>query len=154
MREELKAYCHAIDFNETVALNKLRATLDEARLSKTDDTAKLSAFWDRLAFAKQAGRQVDLRATIFACLASDAEREADKLVRRYEQRSTARQPLQYRGERFRGSQGFSRRDLNDLRRGASSDRCYACRDVGHFAGLTVINVVTSQSQKSRAQNKL
>ena len=35
--------------------------------------------------AKQAGCHVDLRATIFACLASEAEREADKLVHRYEQ---------------------------------------------------------------------
>ena len=69
-----------------MALNKLRATLDEARLSQADDTAKLSALWDRLTFAKQAGRQVDLRATIFGCLASEAEREADKLVRRHELR--------------------------------------------------------------------
>lgn len=53
LRDELKAYCQAIDFNETVALNKLRATLDEARLSKAEDMAKLSALWDRLAFAKQ-----------------------------------------------------------------------------------------------------
>ena len=30
LRDELKAYCHAIDFNDTVALNKLRATLDKA----------------------------------------------------------------------------------------------------------------------------
>lgn len=43
-----------------VALNELRATLDEACLSNVEDTAKLSALWDRLAFAKQAGRQVDL----------------------------------------------------------------------------------------------
>ena len=132
MRDELKVYCHAIDFNETVALNKLRATLDEARLSKANDTAQLSALWDRLAFAKQAGRQVDLRATIFACLASEAEREADKVVRRYEQRSTSRQPAQFRGERYRSSQGF-RRDSNDRRRGASSDRCFACGEAGHFA---------------------
>lgn len=46
LRDELKAYCHAIDFNDTVALNKLRATLDEARLSEADDTAKLSALWE------------------------------------------------------------------------------------------------------------
>ena len=69
-------------FNDTVALNKLRATLGEVRLSQADDTAKLSALWGRLTLAKQAGRQVDLRATIFGCLASEAEREADKLVRR------------------------------------------------------------------------
>ena len=74
LRDELKAYCHAIDFKNTVALNKSRATLDEARLSQADDTAKLSALWDRLTFAKQAGRQVDLRTTIFGCLASEAER--------------------------------------------------------------------------------
>ena len=132
LRDELKTYCHAIDFNETVALNKLRATLDEARLSKADDTEKLSALWDRLSFAKQAGRQVDLRATMFACLASEAEREADKLVRRYEQRSTPRPQMQFSGERFRSSQ-FFRRDLNDRRRGASRDNCFACGEVGHFA---------------------
>lgn len=63
LRDELKAYCHAIDFNDTVALNKLRATLDGARLSQADDTAKLSALWDRLMFTKQAGRHVDFRAT-------------------------------------------------------------------------------------------
>jgi len=87
LREKLKAYCHAIDFNDTVALNKLRATLDETRLSQADNTAKLSALWDRLTFAKQAGRQVDLQATIFGCLASEAKREADKLVRHHEVRS-------------------------------------------------------------------
>ena len=93
---------------------------------------KLSALWDRLSFAKQAGRQVDLRATMFACLASEAERETDKLVRRYEQRSTPRPQMQFRGERFRSSQVF-RRDLNDRRRGASRDNCFACGEVGHFA---------------------
>ena len=130
LRDELKAYCHAIDFNDTVALNKLRATLDEARLSQADDTAKLSALWDRLTFAKQAGRHVDLRATIFGCLASEAEREADKLVRHHELRSS-RQPGQYRGER-RTSQVF-RRDQNDRRRSAANEKCYACGDMGHFA---------------------
>ena len=58
MRDELKAYCQAIDFNETKALNNLRAILDDARLSKAEDMAKLSALWDRLAFAKQASRNV------------------------------------------------------------------------------------------------
>ena len=80
LHDELKAYCHAIDFNETVALNNERATLDEARLSKVEDAAKLSTLWDRLAFAKQVGRQVDLRATIFGSFTSEAEREGDKLV--------------------------------------------------------------------------
>ena len=88
--------------------------LDKARLSKADDTAQLSALWDRLAFAKQAGRQVYLHATIFSCLASEAEREADKLVCRYEQRSTSSQPVQFRGKCFRSSQDF-RRNLHGCR---------------------------------------
>ena len=125
-----KAYCHTIDFNDTVALNKLRATLDAARLSQAEDTAKLSALWDRLTFAKQAGRQVDLRATIFGCLASEAEREADKLVTRHELRFS-KQPGQYRRDR-RTSQVF-RRDQNDRRRSVANEKCYACGDVGHFA---------------------
>ena len=66
-----------------MALNKLPATLDEARLSKAEDTTKLPALWDRLAFTKQAGRQVNLRATTFGSLDSEAEREADKLVRHH-----------------------------------------------------------------------
>ena len=78
-----------------MALNKLRATLGEVRLSQVDDTAKLSALWGRLTLAKQVSRQVDLRATIFGCLASEAEREADKLVTRYELCST-KQPGRYR----------------------------------------------------------
>ena len=116
-----------------LALNKLRATLGEVRLSQADDTAKLSALWGRLTLAKQAGRQVDLRATIFGCLATEVEREADKLVRRYELCSS-KQPGRYLGgggER-RTSQVF-RRDENDRRRSAAIEKCYACGDVGHFA---------------------
>ena len=67
LRDELKKYCHAIDFNETVALSKLRALIEEARLSKAEETAKITAFLDRLTFSKQSGKQVDLRATIFGC---------------------------------------------------------------------------------------
>ena len=84
LRDELKKYCHAIDFNEAVALSKLRALLEEARLSKAEETARITALWDRLTFSKQSGKQVDLRATIFGCLATEAEIAADKLVRRYE----------------------------------------------------------------------
>ena len=84
LRDELKKYCHAIDFNETVALSKLRALIEEARLSKAEETAKITALLDRLTFSKQSGKQVDLRATIFGCLATEAEIAADKLVRRYD----------------------------------------------------------------------
>ncbi|KAL9969690.1 hypothetical protein ACROYT_G021937 [Oculina patagonica] len=101
-----KLICTAIDFNETVALNKLRATLDKACLSKAEDTTNLSALWDRLALSKQAGRQVNLHAIIFGSLALEAEREADKLVRCHEQKASARHPTQYRGERFRLSQSY------------------------------------------------
>lgn len=52
----------------------------------------------RLTFAKQAGRQVDLRATIFGFLASEAEQEAEKLMRRHELCSS-KQPGLYRGDR-------------------------------------------------------
>ena len=89
LRDELKKYCHAIDFNETVALSKLRALIEEARLSKAEETAKITALLDRLTFSKQSGKQVDLRATIFGCLATEAEIAADKLVRRYEHRVPA-----------------------------------------------------------------
>ena len=102
LRDELKKYCHAIDFNETVALSKLRALIEEARLSKVEETAKITALLDRLTFSKQSGKQVDLRATIFRCLTTEAEIAADKLVRRYEQRGTSnRQASSYRVDRQR-----------------------------------------------------
>ena len=132
LSDKLKGYCQAIDFNDILALKNLRATLDEARLSKAEDMAKLSALWDRLAFAKQASPNINLRATIFECLVSEAKREADKLVRPYEQRSTTRQSVQYRGERFWSSHGFIC-DATDRQRGASGDKCFACGEVGHFA---------------------
>ena len=132
LRDKLKGYCQAIDFNDIVALKNLRATLDEARLSKAEDMAKLSALWDRLAFAKQASPNINLRATIFECLVSKAKCEADKLVRPYEQHSTTRQSVQYRGERFWSSHGF-RCDATDRRRGASGDKYFTCGEVGHFA---------------------
>ena len=46
--------------------------------------AKLVALWERLNYSKQSGRPVDLRATMFASLATEAELEADKIVRQYE----------------------------------------------------------------------
>ena len=52
LRDELKKYCHAIDFNETVALSKLRALIEEARLSQAEETGKITALWDRLTFSK------------------------------------------------------------------------------------------------------
>ena len=60
---------------------KLRGVLEEARRGQTTETAKLAALWERLAYSQQSGRPVDLRATIFASLATEAELEADKLVR-------------------------------------------------------------------------
>ena len=68
----LKGTDHVCCLN-CVALNKLRATLEEAQVSQADDTAKLLALWDRPTFAKQVGHHIDLRATIFGCLASKAE---------------------------------------------------------------------------------
>ena len=102
LRDELKKYCHAIDFNETVALSKLRALIEKARLSKAEETAKITALLDRLTFSKQSGKQVDLRATIFGCLATEAEIAAYKLVRRYDQKGTSnRQASSYRVDRQR-----------------------------------------------------
>ena len=135
LRDELKKYCHAIDFNETVALSKLRALIEEARLSKAEETAKITAFLDRLTFSKQSGKQVDLRATIFGCLATEAEIAADKLVRRYEQRGTSnRQASSYRVDRQRWTPGQSR-DSGGRRRGYghTDAKCYACGESGHFA---------------------
>ena len=48
---ELKKYCHAIDFNETVALSKLRALIEEAHLPKAEGTARITAILDRLTFS-------------------------------------------------------------------------------------------------------
>ena len=135
LRDELKKYCHALDFNETVALSKLRALIEEARLSKAEETAKITALLDRLTFSKQSGKQVDLRATIFVCLATEAEIAADKLVRRYEQRGTSnRQASSYRVDRQRWAPGQSR-DTGDRRRGYSHTdaKCYACGESGYFA---------------------
>ena len=135
LRDELKKYCHAIDFNETVALSKLRALIEEARLSKAEETAKITALLDRLTFSKQSGKQVDLRATIFGCLATEAEIAADKLVRRYEQRGTSnRQASSYRVDRQRWTPGQSR-DTGGRRRGYghTDAKCYACGESGHFA---------------------
>ena len=135
LRDELKKYCHAIDFNETVALSKLRALIEEARLSQAEETGKITVLWDRLTFSKQSGKQVDLRATIFGCLASDAEIAADKLVRRHEQRGTSnRQAGPYRVDRQRWTPGQSR-DTGGRRRGYhhTDAKCYACGESGHFA---------------------
>ena len=135
LRDELKKYCDAIDFNETVALSKLRALIEEARLSKAEETAKITAFLDRLTFSKQSGKQVDLRATIFGCLATEAEIAADKLVRRYEQRGTSnRQASSYRVDRQRWTPGQSC-DTGGRRRGYghTDAKCYACGESGHFA---------------------
>ena len=135
LRDELKKYCHAIDFNETVALCKLRALIEEARLSKAEETAKITALLDRLTFSKQSGKQVDLRATIFGCLATEAEIAADELVRRYEQRGTSnRQATSYRVDRQRWTPGQSR-DTGGRRRGYghTDAKCYACGESGHFA---------------------
>ena len=136
LRDELKKYCHAIDFNETVALSKLRALLEEARLSKAEETARITALWDRLTFSKQSGKQVDLRATIFGCLATEAEIAADKLVRRYEQRpsTTNRQASSYRVDRPRWAPWQSR-DTGGRRRGYRhiDAKCFACGESGHFA---------------------
>ena len=119
-----------------MALNKLRGVLEEARQSKTDETEKIAALWDRLTFSKQAGHQVDLRATIFGCLATDAELAADKLVRRHEQKTgnSNRQPTAYRVERPRWVPGQGR-EAGGRRRsyGQFSARCYACGENGHFA---------------------
>ena len=85
--DELKTYCHALDFNDVIALHKLRGALEEAHCC--NEMATLVALWERLNYLKQSGRPVDLRATIFASLATEAELEADKLVRQNER--TARQ---------------------------------------------------------------
>ena len=135
LRDEFKKYCHAIDFNETVALSKLRALIEEARLSKAEETAKITALLDRLTFSKQSGKQVDLRATIFGRLATEAEIAADKLLRRYEQRGTSnRQASSFRVDRQRWTPGQSR-DTGGRRRGYSHTdaKCYACGESGHFA---------------------
>ena len=131
-----------------MALNKLRATLGEVRLSQADDTAKLSALWGRLTLAKQAGRQVDLRATIFGCLASEAEREADKLVRRHELRSS-KQPGQYRGDR----RTFQVSDVTKTTvEGVRPTRNAMPAETLATSHVIVISDGISQPQTSHAQN--
>ena len=68
-----------------------QSLIDEARLSNAEETAKITALLDRLTFTKHFGKQVDLCATIFGCLATEAEIAADKVVCRYEQRGTSNQ---------------------------------------------------------------
>ena len=125
LRDELKTYCHALDFSEAVALNKLRGLLEEAHRGQATETAKLAALWERLAYFQQSGRPVDLRATIFASLAKEAELEAGKLVRRYER--AARPTNQNRGP------PRPRREWGKKRAGSAHGRCYSCRDPGRYA---------------------
>ena len=82
--DELKTYCHALDFYDAIAPNKLWRVLEEARCCNAMEMAKLAALWERLNYSKQNGRPVDLCATMFASLATEAELEADKIVWRYE----------------------------------------------------------------------
>lgn len=131
LRDELKTYCHAIDFNDVIALNKLRGALEEARHCNAPEVAKLSALWERLSYSKQSGRPVDLRATIFTSLATEAEREADKLVRRYER--GVRLPNQNRGTHGPRRAWGDRRAGSAGGAGSNLGNCYSCGDPGHYA---------------------
>lgn len=123
LKAELKPYCLALDFNGNSAVAKLRSLIDEATLAKSEDGDKLVAIQERISYSKRTGNFLDVRSALFNILATPAEIEADKVVRRFEQRSRS---SQY----FRGPvrpHPFRRPRVD------RSGSCYACGDQGHLA---------------------
>lgn len=113
LNAELKPYCLALDFNGNSAVAKLRSLIDEATLAKSEDGDKLVAIQERISYSQRTGN----------FLATPAEIEADKVVRRFEQRSRS---SQY----FRGPvrpHPFRRPRVD------RSGSCYAFGDQGHLA---------------------
>ena len=123
LKAELKAYCLALDFNGNSAVTKLRSLIDEATLAKSEDRDKLVAIQERISYSQRSGNSLDVRSALFNILATPAEIEADKVVRRFEQRSRS---SQY----FRGPvrpHPFRRPRVD------RSGSCYACGEPGHLA---------------------
>ena len=124
LKAELKAYCMALDFNGNSAVTKLRSLIDEATLAKSEDKDKLVAIQERISYSQRTGNSLDVRSALFNILATPAEIEADKVVRRFEQRS-------------RNSSPYSRAPVrpHPFRRPRAdrSGSCYACGEEGHLA---------------------
>ena len=104
-------------------MTKLRSLIDEATLAKSEDRDKLVAIEERICYSQRSGNSLDVRSALFNILATPAEIEADKVVRRFEQRSRSSQ--------------YSRGPVrpHPLRRPRvdRSGSCYACGEQGHLA---------------------
>ena len=83
LKVELKAYCMALDFNGNSAMTKLCSLIDEATLAKSDDKDKLVAIQERISYSQRTGNSLNVRSALFNILATPAEIEADKVVRRF-----------------------------------------------------------------------
>lgn len=70
---------------------KLRSLIDEATQAKSEDGDKLVAIQERISYSQRTGNFLDVRSALFNILATPAEIEADKVVRRFEQRSRSSQ---------------------------------------------------------------
>ena len=110
--DKLKTHCLILDFNNAVALTKLRGALKTAPKSEATNAAKFVALWKQLAYSKQSGIPVDLHATRFTSLAKETKLEVDKLVCRYERPAS---------QHTAGSAG------------SPKSSCYSCGDPGHYA---------------------
>ena len=122
LKAELKAYCMALDFNGNSAVTKLRSLIDEATLAKSDDKDKLVAIQERISYSQRTGNSLDVCSALFNILATPAEIEADKVVRRFEQRP--------RSSPF--SRGPVRPQPFRRPRAERSGSCYTCGEQGHL----------------------
>ena len=91
LKAELKAYCLALDFNGNSAVMKLRSLIDKATLAKSEDRDKLVAIQERISYSQRTGNSLEVCSVLFNILATPKEIEADKVVRRFEQRSHSSQ---------------------------------------------------------------
>lgn len=124
LRSELKAYCHALDFNESTASTKLKALVPLAITAGAEDAPKIKAIDEGLLFARVSSKKVDVKEVIFQTLASPEEVEAAKLLKKWEQKNMQHRPPahSYRPRERRAPQ----------KRQRSDDACYGCGEVGHF----------------------
>ena len=123
LKAELKAFCMALDFNGNSAVTKLRSLIEEANLAKSEDKEKLTAILERINYSQRTGNSLDIRSALFNILATPAEIEADKVVRRFEQKS---RPSPY-------SRGSARPPPYRRPRFERAGCCFACGEQGHLA---------------------
>ena len=120
LKAELKAYCLAPEINANSAK---RCLIDEATRATSEEKDKLVAILERIDYSQQTGRSLDIRSALFNILATLDEIEADKVVRRFEQKS---RPVPYSREPARPLP--PRRPRFD-----HPGACYACGEQGHLA---------------------